>query len=69
MATAMGRPVRRASERRFFLVMAVAAFVTAAAGFGSDVLARHVWFTDFPWPVHGHAITFSSWIVLYLVQN
>lgn len=58
-----------AAERRFFWYMALAILVAAVAGFGSDVFARQVWFTDFPWPVHVHAIFFSSWIVLYVVQN
>ncbi|WP_404366041.1 hypothetical protein AB5I39_10080 [Sphingomonas sp. MMS24-J45] len=56
-------------ERRFFLVMAVVIFLIVLIGFGSQVVLKRVWFTDFPWPVHLHAIVFSSWIVLYLVQN
>jgi hypothetical protein len=56
-------------ERRFFGYMAVAVFLTAIAGFASDVVVRHAWFTDFPWPIHVHAVIFSSWIVLYLVQS
>lgn len=69
MATAVRQPTRLAEERRFFFYMAVAIFITACGGFASDILARQAWFTDFPWPVHLHAIVFSSWIVLYVVQN
>ena len=65
----MHRPTRMAEERRFFFYMAIAIAVTAIAGFGSDVLLRHAWFTDFPWPVHLHAMAFTSWIILYVVQN
>lgn len=69
MGTVMERLAKPADERRFFFYMAVAIFFTVVAGFGSDIIARHVWFTDFPWPVHVHAIVFSSWIIFYVVQN
>jgi hypothetical protein len=58
-----------AGERRFFFHMAIAIFFTVLAGFGSQLVTRHVWFTDFPWQVHVHALVFSSWIVLYVVQS
>jgi len=58
-----------ANERRFYFSMAVVIFCTVVAGFGSQLLTRHVWFTDFPWQVHVHALVFSSWIVIYAVQN
>jgi hypothetical protein len=58
-----------ASERRFFFYMAVAIFLTVLAGFGSQLVTRHVWFTDFPWQVHVHAVVFSSWIAIYVVQS
>lgn len=58
-----------ARERRFFLYMAIAIFVTVVSGFGSQILARRAWFTDFPWQVHVHAAVFSSWIVIYVVQS
>jgi hypothetical protein len=60
---------KHASERLFFFYAAVAVFVTVVAGFGSQLVTRHVWFTDFPWQVHVHSVIFSSWIVLYAVQN
>lgn len=69
MATALHRPTRMMEERWFFFVMSIVIFVTAVAGFGSDIVAYHVWFTDFPWQVHVHAIVFTSWISLYVVQN
>lgn len=56
-------------ERRFFLLMALVIFLIVLTGFGSQLVTRHVWFTDFPWQVHVHAVIFSSWICLYLVQN
>lgn len=61
--------VKLASERRFFFCMAVAIFFTVLAGFGSQLATRHVWFTDFPWQVHVHAVIFSSWIAIYALQN
>lgn len=69
MATMTMRPTRLADERRFFFYVALAILVVVGAGFGSDVAARHAWFTDFPWPVHVHAVVFSSWIILYVVQS
>lgn len=57
------------SERRFFLYMAIVIFLTVLAGFGSQIVTRRVWFTDFPWQVHVHAIVFSSWMILYVVQS
>ena len=62
-------PATLASERRFFFYMSVAIFFTVLAGFGSQLVTRHVWFTDFPWQVHVHTVVFSSWIVIYAVQN
>lgn len=69
MATIAEHPTIAVNDRAFFFYMAVAIFVTAVTGFGSDIVLRHAWFTDFPWQVHVHAVTFSSWMVLYLVQN
>lgn len=65
----MERSTKMADERQFFFYMAVAIFVPVVAGFGSDFFVHHVWFTDFPWQVHVHAVVFSSWIILYMVQN
>lgn len=67
--TSVALSAKLASERLFFLYMAVAIFVTVVAGFGSQLATRHVWFTDFPWQVHVHALVFSSWIILYVVQS
>lgn len=69
MATVAGRSSTLADERRFFFYVAIAMFATAVAGFGSDVVVGHAWFTDFPWQAHVHAVVFSSWMILYLVQN
>lgn len=56
-------------ERRFFFYMAFAIFSTIVTGFGSQLVTRRVWFTDFPWQVHVHAIVFSSWIILFVLQS
>jgi hypothetical protein len=69
MATVMERPTKLVGERRFFFYISLVFFIVIAAGFSSDVFARHEWFTNFPWPVHVHAVVFSSWIILYVVQN
>jgi hypothetical protein len=69
MATVAERATKLGDERRFFFYMAVAILITAVIGFGSDIVVRHVWFTDFPWPVHIHAAIFVSWVLLYVVQN
>ena len=69
MATALHRPTRMAEERQFFFVMSIVILVTTIAGFGSDIVIHHVWFTDFPWQVHLHAVVFTFWLVLYVVQN
>ena len=69
MATVLTPPSTLADERSFFFWVALAMFATAVAGFGSDVVVGHAWFTDFPWQAHVHAVVFSSWIILYVVQN
>ncbi|WP_140851223.1 hypothetical protein [Sphingomonas glacialis] len=58
-----------AEERRFLFFMSIIIFGTAVAGFGSDIFVRHAWFTDFPWQVHFHAVVFTSWASLYVIQN
>lgn len=63
------RSAKFESERRFFFYMAVAIFVTVVVGFGSQVVTRRVWFTQFPWQVHVHAVVFAAWMTLYVVQN
>ena len=69
MATVLNPQSALADERSFFFYVALAMFATAVAGFGSDVVVGHAWFTDFPWQAHVHAVVFSSWIILYVVQN
>lgn len=68
MATLADRRSVLVSERRFFLLMAIAIAVTVVSGFAYDLAAR-VTFTEFPWQVHLHAVVFGSWIVLYVIQN
>jgi hypothetical protein len=55
-------------ERLFFLVMAIAIVVTVVAAFGLFYLAGISSFNS-PWWVHIHAVTFSTWIGFYLLQN
>ena len=69
MKTEQGFSSESLTERRFFLGTAIIIFIIVIVGFGSDIVVQHVWFTDFPWPVHIHAVVFSSWILLYVVQN
>lgn len=57
------------SERRFFLIMAVVIAATVVFGFTLNA-ARMRWsFLTLPFQVHVHAAVFSSWIILYVVQN
>ena len=58
-----------ASERRFFLGMAIAIAVTVIFGFTLNA-ARMSWtFLELPGQVHLHAAAFLAWIILYVVQN
>ncbi len=58
-----------ASERRFFLVMAMLITVTVVFGFMLNA-ARMQWnFLELPPQVHLHAAVFLAWILLYLGQN
>ncbi len=58
-----------ASERRFFLIMAIAIAVTVVAGFTVNAARTHWDFLELPVQVHLHAAIFSAWILLYVVQN
>lgn len=73
MATAITAGVAQrsvlASERRFFLIMAIAIAITVVVGFTMNA-ARMQWsFRDLPTQVYLHAAVFLAWIVLYVVQN
>ncbi|MFM5950492.1 MAG: hypothetical protein ACKOPM_14905 [Novosphingobium sp.] len=57
-----------ARERRFFLYMAIAITGIVLAGFGGYILVGISSF-DAPWWVHLHAVSYMSWIGLYLLQN
>ena len=68
----IARPTRRsvvASERRFFLGMAIAIAVTVIFGFTLNAARMHWTFLELPAQVHLHAAVFSTWIILYVVQN
>lgn len=69
MMLVYGNAEQLARERKFFFFMSILIFLTVLIGFGSQVVAGRAWFTDFPWQVHVHAIVFSAWTCLYLVQN
>lgn len=58
-----------ASERLFFLVMAIVVAATVIFGFTVNAARMHWTFFSLPWHVHLHAVVFSSWIMLYVVQN
>lgn len=60
---------RLSRERKFFFSMAAAILLIVLCGFGSQLVTGRAWFTDFPWQVHVHVAVFSSWIILYVVQN
>lgn len=60
---------RSASDRGFFLIMAIAIAVTVAVGFSVSFMRAKTAFASAPWHVHLHAAVFSLWIALYLVQN
>ncbi|PTW45983.1 hypothetical protein C8J25_106236 [Sphingomonas faeni] len=66
------RPAQRniiASERRFFLGMAIAIAVTVIFGFTLNAARMHWTFLELPLQVHLHAAAFLAWIILYVVQN
>ncbi len=58
-----------ASERRFFLGMAIAIAATVILGFTVNAARMHWTFFALPVQVHLHAAAFLSWIILYVVQN
>ena len=55
-------------ERRFFMAMAVLLALTVLTGFGLFIVIGISSFGA-PWWVHVHAVSFMSWIALYLTQN
>jgi hypothetical protein len=55
-------------ERRFFFRFSIALTVTVLIGFGSFI-AIGISSFDSPWWVHLHAVSFMSWITLYVVQS
>lgn len=65
-----GQPPRTAeqAERRFFLIMALAMAATIVAGFSLNLAMGRSTFSV-PWLVHLHAVTFMSFVALYLAQN
>ncbi|MGU3390100.1 hypothetical protein [Sphingomonas sp. M1A8_2b] len=73
MAVSTDGPTDRRSvlrnERRFFLVMALVIAATVIFGFTLNAWRMHWSFLTLPFQVHLHAAIFSSWIVLYAVQN
>ena len=55
-------------ERSFFMAMAVVLALTVLTGFGLFIAVGISSFGA-PWWVHVHAVSFMSWIALYLAQN
>jgi hypothetical protein len=58
-----------ASDRGFFLIMAIAITLTVVIGFSVSFARPQTAFANAPWHVHLHAAVFSLWIALYLLQN
>lgn len=58
-----------ASDRGFFLTMAIAITLTVVIGFSVSFARPQTAFASAPLHVHLHAAVFSLWIALYLVQN
>jgi hypothetical protein len=68
----IARPAQRnvvASERRFFLGMAIATATTVIFGFTLNAARMHWTFLELPGQVHLHAAVFFAWIMLYVLQN
>lgn len=55
-------------ERNFFMGMALLLALTVLTGFGMFIIVGISSFGA-PWWVHVHAVSFMSWIALYLTQN
>jgi hypothetical protein len=69
MATiASSLPSAERRERLFFLVMALFIVTSVITGFGLFYLAGMSSFGA-PWWVHVHALTFMTWVGLYVAQN
>lgn len=58
-----------ASERRFFLIMAIAIALTVIFGFTLSAARMNWTFLKLPTQVHLHAAAFVSWILLFVLQN
>jgi hypothetical protein len=69
MATLAGRANLIASERRFFLIMALAIAATVFLGFGMGFRRSNWEFFSLPIHVHLHGAVFTFWILLYVLQN
>lgn len=63
------KAVHPASDRGFFLIMAIAIALTVVIGFSVSFARPQTAFASAPWHVHLHAVVFSLWIALYLLQN
>lgn len=56
------------SERRFFLIMAIAIATIIVAGFATNLALGRSTFAV-PWPYHLHAAVFFGWVALYVTQH
>lgn len=55
-------------ERKFFLYMAIACAVPLVIGFSTQfAFGRSK--IDSPWWVHAHGMSFTAWMLFYIVQN
>lgn len=58
----------RRRDRGFFFVMSIVIAATALAGFAVQFAAGRSTLAS-PWWVHVHGLTFTGWLLLYILQN
>ena len=69
MTVAIGRPVRRQTDRLFFTAMALAGLLTLLAGFAPTYFLRSAALPPMTPLYHVHGVLFTAWIVLFLIQT
>jgi hypothetical protein len=70
MATLVARPVKKRADDFFFTTASVMILIIVFIGFAPSYFLRGAIFARLPSPlVHLHAVVFTSWIVLFVVQS